>query len=261
MNALTLSPRRVGILMRHDLAINLKSTLTGFATVAGVVVALFLISAATGGDGSGDFHASLFANILLIGGFVVSSVAFSDLNDPKNGIHYLMLPGSTVEKYLAKLLLTSVGWTVAVTVIYTVASALGAAIASIAFAQHPGVFVPADRSAWNTIAGYLVTQSIFLFGSVYFRKVAFLKVVLGAIGVAFSLGLIYLLAARVIFADAFVGLLSVQAEEWEQMVRVTSPNADAFFRTLGVIGDVFTWAVMPIFFWIAGFMRLRETEV
>lgn len=261
MNSLTLNPRRVGILMRHDLAVNLKSTLTGFGAVAGVTVALFLISAATGSDGSGEFHASLFANILVIGGFVVSSVAFSDLNDPKNGIHYLMLPGSTLEKYLAKLLLTSVGWTLAVILLYMVATALGAAIASLAFAQHPGVFVPVGRTTWNTIASYLVAQSIFLFGSVYFRKVAFLKVVLGSVAVAFSLGLVYLLAARIIFAEGFVGVLSVEAEQWQEMITITAPNAPAFFRTLGVIGDVFTWAVTPIFFWVVGFMRLRETEV
>ena len=66
MNTLTLSPARVGTLMRHDIATQSKSMLTGFGALAGVVIALFLIASASGGGS--EFHTSLFINILVIGG-------------------------------------------------------------------------------------------------------------------------------------------------------------------------------------------------
>lgn len=263
MNTLTLSPRRVGILMRHDIVTQSKNILTGFATLAGVVIALFLIASASGGGA--EFHASLFMNILVIGGFVVSSTAFSELNDQKTGIHYLMLPGSTLEKYVAKLLLTSIGWTVSVLVLYILATVVGTLLGGLFFATTPGVFLPASRTIWTTIASYLVAQSIFLFGSIYFRKVAFLKTALTAIVVAFSLGIVFVLAARLIFAPVFTGFFEMapQYTGSNPMVALNldSARGQALVRGLEAAGDVLTWIVTPIFFWVAGVLRLRETEV
>ena len=263
MNGLTLSPRRLGLLMRHELVTQRKSLTSGFTAIAGVVFGLFLIASASGGGD--DFHASLFSNILLIGGFIVSSVAFAELQDSKTGIHYMMLPGSPVEKYVSKLLLTSVGWTLAVIVLYTLMTAVSTLVAQIFFATTPGVWLPVGRATWTTIATYLVTQSIFLFGSVYFRKVAFLKTVLSIVVVAASLGVIYLIAARIIFAAAFTGFLdfSVGAGDIASsaQIQLDQPQGRAFLGVLQRLGDMFTWVIVPIFFWVAGVLRLRETEV
>jgi hypothetical protein len=247
--------------MRHDLVTQRKSLLTGFGTLAGIVIALFFIASAS--EGGSGFHTGLFMNILLIGGYVVSSVAFSELQDTKTGIHYMMLPGSTLEKYLAKLLLTSVGWVAAALLVYMLASAVAAALASIFFAQTPGYFLPIGRTIWNGIASYLVTQSIFLFASVYFRKVAFLKVALSAFVVAATLGIIYVLTARLLFAPVFTDMFGgpEASRILVEDLRLSTVQARSFLRTLEVVGDIFTWAVVPIFFWVAGVLRLRETEV
>ncbi len=263
MNTLTLSPARVATLMRHDIVTQSKSVLTGFGALAGVVIALFLIASATGGGN--DFHTSLFINILVIGGFVVSSTAFSELNDPKTGIHYLMLPGSSLEKYVAKLLLTSIGWTVSVVVLYILATVVGTLLGGLFFATTPGVFLPSSRTIWVSIAGYLVSQSIFLFGSIYFRKVAFLKTALSAIVVAFSLGIVFVLATRIVFAPVFTGFfeLAPQYSGSNPMVALNldTSRGQALVRGLEAAGDVLTWIVAPVFFWVAGVLRLRETEV
>lgn len=263
MSTLTLSPRRVGILMRHDIVSQSKSIITGFATLAGIVLALFLIASASGGGD--EFHTSLFVNILVVGGFVVSSTAFSELNDPKTGIHYLMLPGSSLEKYVAKLLLTSIGWTVSVLVLYTFASVVGTLVGGLFFDTTPGVFLPATRAIWVSIASYLVAQSIFLFGSIYFRKVAFLKTALTAVVVAFSLGIVFVLATRIVFAPVFTGFFDIapQYSGSDPMVALNLDTADgrALIRGLEAAGDALVWIVTPIFFWVAGVLRLRETEV
>lgn len=263
MSTLTLSPRRVGILMRHDIVTQSKSIITGFATLAGIVLALFLIASVSGS--SDDFHTSLFINILVIGGFVVSSTAFSELSDPKTGIHYLMLPGSTLEKYVAKLILTSIGWTVSVLVLYIFASVVGTLLGGLFFATTPGVFLPATRTIWVSIAGYLVAQSVFLFGSIYFRKVAFLKTALSAIVIAISLGVVFVFATRIVFAPVFTGFFEIapQYSGSDPMVALNLDTARgrALMRGMEAAGDVLTWIVTPVFFWVAGVLRLRETEV
>jgi hypothetical protein len=259
MNTLTLSPRRVGLLMRHDLASQKKSLVTGMLVIAGVTLGVFLITAASGGPR--EVLTNMFSNILLIGGFVTASMAFNELQEQKTGIHYMMLPGSALEKFLAKLLLTSIGWAVAVIVVFALGTILGVAISSIFFATNPGIVLPATRDTWVSIATYLVSHSIFLFGSIYFRKAAFIKTAAGVIGAAFALALIWVLVARFVFAPAFgaqmnAGVAGVTIEHISLTERGIS-----FLATLESIGKVIYWAVMPIFFWVVGLLRLRETEV
>jgi hypothetical protein len=264
MSTLTFSPQRLGLLIRHDLASQRKSLTTGFLVIAGVAFGIFVLASATGGTSA--VLANVFVNVLLIGGYVTSSMAFSELHDSKTGTHYVMLPGSTLEKYTAKLLITSVGWTVAVIVVFAIGTVLGYLVSLVFFAENPGVYLPASRGVWISIGTYLVTQSIFLFGSIYFRKVAFLRTALSVIVVAISLGIIYLIAIRIFFAPAFTGVFET-VRGVEQMI--TGPNgasisefaAQSILPVFETLQKVLLWVVTPVFFWVVGVMRLRETEV
>ena len=64
MNALTLSPRRVGLLMRHDLASQKKSLTIAALVIAGLTIGTYVITSAAGG--SSVALESLFGNILVI---------------------------------------------------------------------------------------------------------------------------------------------------------------------------------------------------
>jgi len=244
--------------MRHDIQINKKSLISAFGAIAGVAVGVFLITSLTSDTQTG-FHESLFVNILMVGGFVTSSVAFGELHDKPKGLHYLMLPGSTFEKYIAKLLLTSIGWAVAATATYIVATIVGSLIVSPFGLSNPGIFLPVGRELWQAIGSYLVIQSIFLFGSIYFKKAAFFKTVVNLVLAAFVLGFFYAMTARVVFNEAFVGFGTVEGPIAE--IFAPGPGFEPLVRSLQVVGDIFLWAVTPIFFWIVGYMRLRETEV
>ncbi|MFP4375951.1 MAG: hypothetical protein ACLFP4_02805 [Spirochaetales bacterium] len=258
MNQQILSISRTWTLMRHDIQINKKSLISAFGAIAGVSVGLFLIATLTS-DNQVGFHESLFVNILMVGGFVASSVACSELHDKPKGLHYLMLPGSSLEKFVAKLLLTGIGWAIAATVVYILATIVGTLIVAPFGASNPGIFVPIGRELWQAIALYLVTQSIFLFGSIYFKKAAFFKTILLVGIAAFVLGFWYAMAGRVIFHEAFVGFGQPVGPIEE--IFAPGPGFESLVGTFDVVGNIFLWAVTPIFFWIAGYLRLRETEV
>jgi hypothetical protein len=136
---------------------------------------------------------------------------------------------------------------------------LGTLIVSPFGANNPGVFLPTAVEMWQTIGLYLVTQSFFLFGSIYFKKAAFFKTILLLGAASFALGLVYVLSARLIFHEAFVGF----GETVGPIEEVFAPEAgfERLVRALNVVGDVFLWAITPIFFWVVGYLRLRETEV
>lgn len=256
----SLNPRRIGILMRHDIQTNVKNLLSAAGSIATIVIVLFLLTSWTSdpGDTMSTFHDSLFLNFLLIGGFIVSSAVFAPMHEPTKGIHYMMLPGSTEEKYLARLLLTSVGWTILILVVYTAATVVATVIATPIFRSTPGVFLPIGRDIWLGVAGYLVSQSLFLFGSIYFKKAAFFKTVLVAWLTVMVLGIVYLVTARIAFAEAFVGLF--EAVNFEEVFTVT-PQAESLVYGLQTVGRILGWVVMPVFFWTVGLLRLRETEV
>jgi hypothetical protein len=250
------NPSRVVVLMRHDLQPQLKSLLNGLLAAAGIAFGLMIL-ASIGPASSAAFHASTFSNLLFIGGYVVSSMAFSELQDEKRGLHYLMLPGSAVEKYVARLLLTSVGWVAAALITYVAATALGAAVAQPLFGRSPGVFLPTTGATWETIGYYLITQSAFVFGSVYFRKAAFIKTVAAAVAVALSIALIGLVVGRIAFADLFVGVLQTRSNVAELVV--TGPRFDGVIRAFDTVRLALLYVSAP-FFWVVGVMRLRETE-
>lgn len=250
------NPSRVVVLMRHDLQPQLKSLLNGLLAAAGIAFGLMMLTSLNPAN-SAAFHASTFSNLLFIGGYIVSSMAFSELQDEKRGLHYLMLPGSAVEKYIARLLLTSVGWVVAALVTYIAATALGAAVAQPLFGRSPGVFLPTSSDTWETIGYYLITQSAFVFGSVYFRKAAFIKTVAAAVAVALSIALIGLVVGRIAFADLFVGVLQTRANVAELVV--TGPRFDGVIRAFDTVRLTLLYVSAP-FFWVVGVIRLGETE-
>lgn len=257
-NAMTLNPRRTWRLVKNDVVANYKNAAIGLGAASGVILLLTVLTNI--GGSSSAFHVPVYTNLLLIGGYIVASIAFVDLHDDRKGLHYLTLPGSLLEKYVGRVLLTSVGWAIVSTVAYMVVTLVGAGLAEWFFGSSHGVFVPSSSWSWNLIATYLVSQSIFVFGSIYFKKAAFLKTVL-AIFVAVVVYAVFLaLSARLIFFDSFARFIPTQTE-MDALQTMLAPRALRYEAVLERIGDIVGWTLVPIFFWTAGYLRLRETEV
>ena len=137
-----------------------------------------------------------------------------------------------------------------------------AGIAALLFESNPGIVLPNTPAMWETIGGYLVAQPIFLFGSVYFRKNAFLKTSLSILAVVGALTVIWLVAVRVMYAEAFrfiQGNWGVRRVVFESIA--LTPLGESFIASLQVVGGVLRWVVTPVLFWTLGVLRLRETEV
>jgi len=261
------NPQRLFLLLRRDFAHGYRAVLTAMAAVGGVLIVLSFLSML--GRAGQDFYTPFYVGLLFLGGFLFSSGAFKEMHQQGSGPFYLTLPGTTLEKLLSKLLVTSVGYAAAILVFMTGASAVSELLNRAVFAAGHTWFNPFSPANLKSAAAYLVLQSLFLLGSVWFRKVVFLKILLAENIVVIGLAILAAIIFRITFAGLFSG--SHLRPEVIQMfsrgfgnVVVNGRVAEAFNRGSQVfltILRVLFWGAFAPFCWVAAYFRLRETEV
>lgn len=266
MSAFVLQPRRLWLQMRNDVVSNGRSLLIALASAGAVVIGLSVLTSIgyltnePNIGGGRAFHIPVYTVLLVVGGFIVTSLSFADLHDERKGMFYLSLPGSLLEKFVGKLLLTTILWVVGATIAYFIASLIGAGISELAFGGSHGGYLPTSWIGLKVVLNYMLAQSIFLFGSIYFKKSAFIKTVLAVIVFAFAYMFVMVVVGRIVFSGYFAHLLPTDAE-MERLGDLLLPVWPRLQRPAEVLGNVVNYAIVPLFFWVVGFIRLRETEV
>ena len=264
-----LSTRRFGHILLRELAGSYRGLLIAMAAIGGVLIiisALMAMGHAAGAapGGVSGFLLGFFRNMLFLGGFILTSMAFREVRQNGGGIFYFTLPGSLFEKLLAKLLLTSLGYALGCAVFFTAATAVSQLINVLLFGFGNGVFNPLDPAVLRMAALYLVTQSVFLLGSIWFRKLAFLKTVLWILLLGFGAAVVFAIAARILLAhplwaggnlrlgfgsDGFSGMLG------------RGSGGTANLAGLKLAGQITVYAVLAPVCWLAAYFKLGETEV
>ncbi len=272
------SPRRFGQLLLRDLAGGYRAILIAMAAVAGAAILLSFLTtlgmAATNGVVQrGSFHLSVFLQLLFFGGFIITSLAFREARQNGAGIFYMTLPASTFEKFVSKLLATSVGFALGSLVFYTAVAAVSEGINRLVFGLGHGFFNPFDPTALRAVGLYLILQSVYLLGSIWFRKSAFLKTALAATVIAIGLVILTGVAARIILAPHFVhttvhaGMVNVGgwSLNWSQqfLEGIFGPGGRGYpgLMVFKVIGQVLFFGLLAPVCWLASYFRLSEVEV
>ncbi|MFP4383219.1 MAG: hypothetical protein ACLFST_10810 [Spirochaetia bacterium] len=278
---------RLYIFARNDAAAQKKSIIIGSIAIFGGVLVSFLLTALGGGNAS--YHGAMYRNILLIGGFIIASMAFADIHKKPQGLHYLTLPGSTGERLISRLILVSVAWPVLLTALYSLTTVAGTLIAEPLFGNSPGVFVPGaaipysgmllvinsgheaetvmtSRDFWETLGILVSGQAVFLFGSIYFKKSAFLKVAVSSFGVFVLFGAFFALIARMVFGANIDEIIKVvnNGDTYSFISSISEKDFTPFVRLMDVFRVIWSfifYLITPVFFWVLSSIRLRETEV
>jgi hypothetical protein len=197
-----------------------------------------------------DTHAESHSFALIVGGFILSSLAFSDLTNSLKRQHYLTLPASTLEKFLSMWLLTSVGWIVLLTIVYTVYAFVANLIAPVFFSHVTfGAFAPLGEAPLETMKYYFVFQGIFLVGAAHFQGYVFPKTIFTLILFAALCGTIaYFMMAETFMTDHECS----SASECELLKRIEA-HGICHFITL------FWWVLAPLC-WVITYVGLKEQE-
>ena len=193
-------------------------------------------------------HNLPYAITMLAGGFILSSLSYRDLGNNLRRYNYLALPVSGFEKFLSMWLLTSFGWILLYTIIFTLYTHFANAVGQLIYSDLTfETFDPLGPFAIKFMKFYFVLQAIFLAGAAQFKGYAFPKtlltlVVFGAI----CSGITYLIMKDMFNVDlnpestSFIGMPVYQA--W-------------------IIIQWLFWYLMAPVCWLITYMGLKEQEV
>ncbi|MFO7729293.1 MAG: hypothetical protein R6V86_00870 [Spirochaetia bacterium] len=257
------SLKRIELLLRRDITSGYKNVLIIIGALAAVLITFDVLNFTLfQGQPEIGHHLSTFSTILFIGGFIVTSGIFKEVHQRESAQAYLMLPASPLEKTVSRILISNIGWILLTLLWYSAYSYLSAGITELMAGQHHYLFNPFQSRFWLIIANYLVVQSIFLVGAIYFRKAQLFKTLLTlfAAGVIFSILMAVLV--RVVFDPYFSGMFMIDnAELIGPMFEDMPFRFQDSIKVLMVIRNVFYWGLLAPVAWLITYIRFREVQV
>lgn len=205
--------------------------------------------------------------ILFLGGCLSAGMLFAELGSKPKAVYHLLIPASTLEKFLTRLifgvLLFFVGCSLVFWIINTVSITIAndkfgtpwSAISLFRLNDYTNPFF--DGRVTEVFSIYFPAQAIFILCSVYFKKHSVFKAIV-AVGILW-------VGAIVIFL-LMTALLPVGAfRESIDAFEVFEPNGDNKIVALPawhMIGSsvYFRYLITPLL-WCVAFLRLKEKEI
>ena len=244
-------------LIKNDVVTNYRTLLTAAGAALGILLFINFISMLSTGEPAVSLV--FYPLILFIGGYLITSLSFNDLHHPQRSYVFLTLPASNLEKFLSKLVLTTVGYVLGTLILYFLFSVLMSTVNLIIFQESHPLFNPFDRVIWITIGVYLITQSIFMVGAVYFRKHAFIKINLFLFIVQIALALFAVILVKLVFIGYFEGWQFNFDDIKLPSIAVEQRLENFFWGFVQFMKFLFYWVLAPVL-WLVSYFRLKETE-
>ncbi|HEX8548729.1 MAG TPA: hypothetical protein VF691_17325 [Cytophagaceae bacterium] len=185
--------------------------------------------------------------LMFLSGLIFTSQVFVELHDPKKSYAYILLPVSNLEKLIGSWLISGPLYIAGFSFIVFIIQCLSSLVTEH-FENAIGVF---SSAYFRAISAYLTFHSVFFLGAVWFRKNNFLKT-------AFSIIIFFLSLA--LFSVAVFGLF----------FKGFHPNPDlgdhisagfGHWDLVHDIGKVVVCYLLPLFFLVVSYFRLKERQV
>lgn len=207
--------------------------------------------------------------ILYIMGFIFAAKQFKSFAFTPGGMHYLLIPATHLEKLISAILLTTVYYFTLFTITYSIGNVLGTTLYNLVFTQSTpviwdffsttgstsfgnGIDFSIGNAFLEMIINFLIIQSVFILGSIYFKRGTIGRTMLSIFAFYFIIGMIELFFLKVIFVD----LTTLRGmNSFNFMADNTS-----LLTTLGIGFKIFTCLLIP-FFWTVSYFRLTEKQV
>lgn len=245
----------------HELYIQWRRVLLSSLAVSGSAMLLSMLSW-IGGNPASPNMLEQFPPFLLVWGVVVTSGVFAELREDAFRMEFLLRPVGAAEKVVAKLLISTVGYFVAFTVVYFTANALLRGIYTLVYTTPGSGLTNPARLVWELFRAYLVVHSWFFLGAVYFRKHNGIKTLFVIAAVGISLALLTALMARLMFDPFMHGEGARLLEQRYDDPWSTGELPGSILATLQrarLIGKGALILSVPGF-WLLSWRRLKETE-
>jgi hypothetical protein len=247
-----MSANRMRLLARRDIFIAYKSALIVAPAVLGVYVLVSCVLAYL--DKSFLFSKAAFAVVLTLGGWIISSFSFRELHEADGAARYLTLPASTAEKLAERVILLLIGWPVLVIFGMAAVSGISEAVDLLLFGRGIGFLDPFAGDAWYLAGLFACSDTVFIAGAVFFRKNAFIKTVLSLAAFGFLTAILASIGSFALFGSAR------GAREAAANLLLNGSFAP-YQRAVHVAGRAFSYGILPAFWLVFSYVRLKETEI
>lgn len=251
----TFSFNRLGLLLKRFFIENKQRELTYW----GIMILLFCLI----------HSADSVRMILYITGFIFAAKQFKIFTYTPSGMHYLLIPATHFEKLVANILLTTVYYFTMTMLTFIIGNIIGTSIQNILFSTSNPVAwdlfnVTYIHSVGNNlhindgntflemVVTFLTVQSIFMLGSLYFKRNALGKTMLSIFAIFLTLGIIELIIYKGMF-----GTMSLTGSIVS--INFNSDNSSVF-KALGYVYEIFGYLLIP-FLWVVSYFRLTEKQV
>ncbi len=258
-----ISPSRLVRLLWMDARFWTRPLAIGGAALALSVIVLSMFTAFHGG--SQGLHAVLYTILMSLGCLVFTSRAFLELRHPLSTQHYLLIPASFEEKFLARYLVSSVGYLVASYLFYLALQLVCEGLNTLVFGRTNALFFFGSVFHLKIMAVYLTFQSLFFAGAVYFRKYSLIKTFATVLGLFIALGIFGYGVFRLFFMGYFDGMQPTEAVALTLAKMAVTGDLFVAYYPIRMwtewIAQIFFWGLTPLAALAFAYFRLRETEV
>lgn len=247
--------KRFLLVLKRDELMRWRTLSVTALTILGVTALLTLFQAVQGE--SAEALIGLYGAFLFLGGYLVASGAFKAMHSRETAHDWLMLPASGEEKFLSRLLSTSLGYWIFITLIFTLGVLLGQLFHLILAGRIGTLFNPVSRRVLGLLPHYLITQAVFVAGGAFFRKHQFLKTILFLSILGMVIGFFALIAARLLFGEFFQNGFNFEFDIADPSFLATRRVGEFLLKT---VKAVYLYLLAP-FCWLTAYFRVKEAEV
>lgn len=203
---------------------------------------------------------------LFIGGAFFASMAFAPLGEKEKGMYWLGFPASHAEKLATTIFFTTIMFFLVYTAQFFIVKWLAVGFLEKYIVDGSAITYRELRwtDEWEQLMGYLLlcyfaVQSLFLLGSVYFRKYAFIKTIIT--GVVFWAVYVFVIykAFRLIIPENY---------NWELLEMRSMADERTGMYEYYTVGQwvrssllfALKWIWVPLF-WLVSWFSLKEKEI
>lgn len=250
ISSIRFSFQRLFFLIRNDIQTQFKSSLV---VLLSIIFGLTLISLLSKLDRSLlSLHQDSFEVLLIVGGYLITANAFKTLHQRNQVGFYLSLPASVLEKFLSRLLLTSFGYILGLSLLYLLFSTIAAFLSGILTNEILPVFNPFQSDNFELLGLYIITHSIFLVGSIQFKNLQFIK----------TLASCWIVSMIIVMFTIFMiwSVLDMPMNNIHIRLSDAKFKLGMFSEASSIIKYFLYFGIAP-FFWLIAFLKLKEFEV
>jgi len=248
--------------LHQDLSTNFWKILLAAEALWGVLVISLLYFNAV--NKNFNLHDKYYTFVLVFVGLFVASISFGELNDKKKGHFFLILPTSSLEKFLSRFIFSTIGYLLLINLVFYTASLCAYGIDFYLFNKTQILFNITNPSMITAMLVFLILHSLFFFGAVCFRKLAFLKMILVISGLILLATIIGVIEVKIILWE-HVDIFAFENFGLQKGWMIGRNSMQTILSDLESFNNIFMVIIKSgipsIFLILLSYLRLKETEL